>query len=576
MYARIVRFRRAIHAGPIQQFMIAIVAACAMTLGTVSVAGASHGSLYDLTTRAHRSDHGNGHGNGDGNGNGNGDGDGDGRNKTPAIVTTSGPLKGIVKGNVTEFLGIPFAAPPVGHLRWMPPQPYGYFHGLLDASSFGSVCTQGGRGTENCLFLNIYVPNFKKNDDKHGGAMPVMFWIHGGGLTSGAGSDYDPTPLLRTGNVIVVTINYRLGYLGFFAQTALDSEGHDAGNYGLMDQQFAMQWVQNNIAAFGGDPGNVTIFGESAGGHSVYCNLASPTAAGLFSHAISESGSYLMFDTFIQSIVPLSVGETTSGLVPSGNSVASGFGCSTAACLRAVSNTALVGVQPGTLYAFVDGTLLTETPAQAFASGNFNRVPVIAGTNHDEWALFVAEQYDATGNPILTEAEYDAATAGPNGLYGPALGPLVELVYPYAPPGGQVLTASGTDGIFACSARNGDALLSNFTNTYTYEFNDELAPPQPQPFSFPLGAFHSAELQFLFDVGYFFELTPSELQLSNAMVGYWTNFAVSGNPNGGSLPTWSLYNPTSDIFQSLVPPTPTTESTFNTEHLCDGFWNLIP
>ncbi len=558
MYARIARFRRAIHAGSFQ-FMIAIVAVCAMTLGAASIAGASNGSLYALTTRAHRhKPHGNGNG----------------QSKTPAIVTTSGPLKGIVSGNVAEFLGIPYAAPPVGPLRWMPPQPYGTWNGLLDASSFGNVCTQGGRGSEDCLFLNIYVPNFKKNGNKHGSAMPVMFWIHGGGLTGGAGSDYDPTPLLAPQNVIIVTINYRLGYLGFFAQTALDSEGHDAGNYGLMDQQFAMKWVQNNIAAFGGDPSNVTIFGESAGGHSVYANLASPTAAGLFAHAISESGSYLMFDAFIQSIVTLPVGETTgSGLVPGGNSVASGLGCTTAACLRAVPNTTVIGVQPGTLYAFVDGTLLTETPAQAFASGDFNRVPVIAGTNHDEWALFVAEQYDANGNPILTEPEYDAATLA---LWGPLLGPIVEVVYPYAPPGGQVLTASGTDGIFACSARNGDELLSNFTNTYTYEFNDEFAPPQPQPFSFPLGAFHSAELQYLFDVGFFFELTPAQKQLSNAMVGYWTNFAVSGNPNGGTLPTWSLYNPTTDIFQSLIPPTPTTESTFNTEHLCDGFWNLIP
>ncbi len=557
MYARVARFWRAICAGSFQQLMIAIVAVCAMTLGASSIAGASNGSLYALTTRAHRRSHAN-----------------KGQSKTPAIVTTSGPLKGIVNGNVAEFLGIPYAAPPVGPLRWMPPQPFGTWHGLRDASSFGNVCTQGGRGSEDCLFLNIYVPNFKKNGNKHGSAMPVMFWIHGGGLTGGAGSDYDPTPLLAPQNVIVVTINYRLGYLGFFAQTALDSEGHDAGNYGLMDQQFAMQWVQNNIAAFGGDPSNVTIFGESAGGHSVYCNLASPTAAGLFAHAISESGSYLIFDAFIQPIVTLPVGESTgSGLVPGGDSVASGLGCTTAACLRGLSNTAVVGVQPGTLYAFVDGTLLTQTPAQAFASGNFNRVPVMAGTNHDEWALFVADQYDLQGNPILTEPEYDAATIA---LWGPVLGPIVEFVYPYVPPGGQVLTASGTDGIFACSARNGDALLSNFTNTYVYEFNDENAPPQPSPASFPLGAFHSAELQYLFDIGFFFELTPAQQQLSQAMVGYWTNFAVSGNPNGGSLPTWSLYNPTSDIFQSLVPPTPTTESTFNTEHLCDGFWNLIP
>ena len=559
MYASLTRIRRAVAAALIPGFLLTLGFMLAITFGTASVASASHESLYELVTRSHGHHHVNG--------------GAIGQTKTPAIVTHSGPLKGILDGTTAEFLGIPYAAPPVGNLRWMPPTPYGQFNGLFDASKFGSVCTQPGRGTEDCLFLNIYVPNFKKNGNKH---MPVMFWIHGGGLTALAGSDYDPTPLLRPGNVIVVTINYRLGYLGFFAQTALDNEGHDAGNYGLMDQQFAMQWVKDNIAAFGGDPSNVTIFGESAGGHSVYANLASPTASGLFSHAIAESGSYLIFDTFIQPIVTLSVGETTgSGFVPGGNSVASGLGCTTAACLRAVPVSTLIGIQLGTLYAFVDGTVLTQTPGAAFASGNFNKVPVIAGTNHDEWRISVAEQYDATGHPILTLAEYNAATIA---LWGPLLGPIVEVFYPYMPPGGQVLGNSGTDGIFACSARNGDALLSNFTNTYAYEFNDENAPPQPPPagLSFPLGAFHGAELQYLFDVGFFFELNPAQLQLSQAMVEYWTNFAATGDPNGGSLPTWSLYDPTTDVFQSLLPPTPTTETSFNTDHLCDGFWNLIP
>jgi len=557
MYATIARFRTIFSGSPLH-LMLALICTCAITVGgAASIASA--GPLYDAATHSQKH---HGHSN-------------DSKNKTPAIVTESGPLKGFVNGNISEFLGIPYAAPPVGALRWMPPQSFGRWQGLLDASSFGNQCTQSGGGSEDCLFLNIYVPNFKKNGNKHGGAMPVMFWIHGGGLTAGAGSDYDPTPLVNKG-VIVVTINYRLGYLGFFAQTALDNEGHDAGNYGLMDQQFAMHWVQNNIAAFGGDPGNVTMFGESAGGHSVYVNLASPTAAGLFAHAISESGSYLMFDNFIQSILTLPVAETiVGGLVPAGNSVAAGFGCTTAACLRAVSNTAVVSGQPGTLYAFVDGTLLTETPAQAFATGNFNQVPVIAGTNHDEWRIFVAEQYDAVGNPILTEAEYDAATIA---LWGPLLGPIVPFFYPYMPPGGQILGNNGTDGIFACSARNGDELLSSFTNTYAYEFNDEFAPPQPPPagLSFPLGAYHGSEIQYLFDTGFFFELTPPQQQLSAAMVSYWTNFAATGDPNGGTLPTWSLYNPTIDVFQSLVPPTPTTETNFNTAHQCDSFWNLIP
>lgn len=546
-----------------------IIIALAVALGGVistSRAHAANGSLYALTTRAHRRHHPKANGNGS-------------APKTPAIVTESGPLKGIINGNITEFLGIPYAAPPIGSMRWRPPQSFGRWHGVLDASAFGSVCTQGGRGSENCLFLNIYAPNFKKNANKHGGALPVMFWIHGGGLTSGAGSDYDPTPLVDQG-VIVVTINYRLGYLGFFAQTAIDAEGHENGNYGLMDQQFAMSWVQSNIANFGGDPSNVTIFGESAGGHSVYCQIASPTAAGLFAHAIAESGSYVIFENFLQAIVPLSVAETTDTLVPSGASIADTVLCTsqTAACLRAVSNTELVSVEAGTLYAFVDGILLTETPQTAFQTGNFNKVPVIAGTNHDEWRIFVAEQYDLSGNPILTEPEYDTAVIA---LWGPLLGPFIELVYPYGayPSGGVALGASGTDGIFACGARNADESLSNFTTTYAYEFNDENAPPpqaQIPGLTFPLGAFHSAELQYLFNVGFFFELDAAQLQLSHAMVSYWTHFAATGDPNSPATPTWSPYDPITDEFQSLIPPTPVVESTFNTDHKCDGLWNLIP
>jgi para-nitrobenzyl esterase len=539
-----------------------IVAAALTLAGAISTPRAS-ASLYALTTRAPKSHH----------------GKDKGQSKTPAIVTQSGPLKGIIDGNITEFLGIPYAAPPVGSLRWTPPQPFGRWHGVLDASTFGNVCTQGGRGSEDCLFLNIYVPNFKKNAHKNGGALPVMFWIHGGGLTGGAGSDYDPTPLVNAG-VIVVTINYRLGLLGFFAQSALDSEGHEAGNYGLMDQQFAMTWVQDNIAQFGGDPGNVTIFGESAGGHSVYSHLASPTAAGLFAHAIAESGSYVIFENFIQGIIPLATAETTDGLVPSGAHLADSVGCSsqTAACLRAVSNTELVSVQPGTLYAFVDGTLLTETPQAAFQSGNFNRVPIIAGTNHDEWRIFVADAYDLVGNPILNEADYETAV---DMLWGPVLGPLIYGVfYPLVafPSGGVALGASGTDGIFACGARQADISLSAFTTTYAYEFNDENAPPpqsQIPGLTFPLGAFHSAELQYLFDVGFFFELNAAQLQLSDAMVSYWTTFAATGDPNSAATPAWAPYDPVTDMFQSLIPPTPTVESTFSSDHLC-GLWDNIP
>jgi para-nitrobenzyl esterase len=158
------------------------------------------------------------------------------------------------------------------------------------------------------------------------------------------------------------------------------------------------------------------------------------------------------------------------------------------------------------------------------------------------------------------------------------LGPIVIFVYPYSPPGGQVLGASGTDGIFACSARNGDELLSKFTTTYAYEFNDENAPPTPPipGLTFPLGAFHGAEVQYLFNVGFFFELNSAQQKLSQAMVSYWTQFATSGDPNGVSTPTWSPYNSVADQFQSLIPPTPVVESMFNADHKCDAFWNTIP
>jgi para-nitrobenzyl esterase len=539
------RLRRALYDGPALQLMLALLVLCGITFGAAPA----------YAKKVHKIP------------------------RTPVVVTPSGKLRGVINGDIAEYLGIPYAAPPVGNLRWMPPQPYGPWQGVLDASAFGSQCTQpGGVGTENCLFLNIYVP-IKKNNSKKHHRPPVMFWIHGGGLTAGAGSDYDPTPLVEQG-VIVVTINYRLGYLGFLAQSALDSEGHEAGNYGLQDQQFAMRWVHENIVAFGGDSSNVTIFGESAGGHSVYCQLASPTAAGLFEKAISESGSYVIFDSFLDPIVPVSVAETTDGgFVPSGASIADSVGCTdqTAACLRAVSNTELINVEPGTLYALVDGTLLTETPEQAFAAGTFNRVPVIAGTNHDEWRAFVAEEYDFVGNPILTEAEYDDATIA---MWTSLLGPIVEIVYPYSayPSGGVALGASGTDGVFACGARTADQLLAQFTTTYTYEFNDENAPP-PQSdipgLTFPLGAYHGSEIQYLFDSDYYYLLNASQQQLAAAMVSYWTTFAATGNPNSASNPTWSPYDPTLDEFQSFIPPTPTVESTFNTDHQCDSFWNLI-
>jgi para-nitrobenzyl esterase len=504
----------------------------------------------------------------------------------PAIVTESGPLKGTSIFGVLAYLGIPYAAPPVGTLRWMPPRPYGKWHGVFQANNFGNFCTQpdgagGTFGDEDCLTLNVFTPDIKKNSLKNW-PLPVMVWIHGGGLVTGGSPTFDPSPLVLQGNVIVVTLNYRLGYLGFFAHSAIDSENHLNGNYGLMDQQLALRWVQKNIAAFGGDPRRVTIFGESAGAQSVYGNLVSPTAEGLFRGAIAESGAYLEFQDYYDYIIPTAVGETLgTPLVPSGDQIASFVGCSgasdTAACLRAVSASALALTEPGTIYLFVDGTVLPETPTEAFASGEFNRVPVISGGNHDEERIFVAGQYDFQGNPILTSAEYDAALAAVWGASTPA----IEPSYPYAayPNGGLALSASETDGIFACPERSAVRLLSQYITTYAYEFNDENAPDLFDPIqlaTFPLGAYHFSEVQYLFDLDERFTgtnpFTADQQQLSNTMIGYWTHFASTGSPNYHGAPAWAPYNSGSDVFQSLVPPTPMPEATFATDHQCSTLW----
>ncbi len=467
----------------------------------------------------------------------------------PFAITKSGPVLGMTVNGVDEFLGIPYAAPPVGPMRWLPPAPFGKFSAPLQATQFGSGCTQSGpSGSEDCLFLNVYVPTnsepgkaLEQIDEtptgvtKKSHGLPVMVWIHGGGLTGGSGSMYDPTPLVNGGGVIVVTINYRLGVLGFLAQTGLDAENHLLGNYGFMDQQFALKWVKKNIKAFGGNPKEVTIFGESAGGQSVYAQLASPLAKGLFRGAIAESGSYVEFQPYFPSIEPLKTAETSGGFAPSGNSIATAVGCGNqmASCLRGVSANTLIAAQIGVLYPFVDGKLLTQTPSAAFASGQFNKVPVISGTNHDEYRLFVAEQYDGSGNPIDTSDEYtDAVTAlWMNSLL---VGGVLNL-YPYDsyPNGGLALSASGTDGVFSCPARNADKSLSKFTKTYVYEFNDENAPPGTVPgLSFPLGAFHAAEIQYLMHItGDTFPFTADQQALSDSMISYWTQFAKTLNPN---------------------------------------------
>ena len=239
---------------------------------------------------------------------------------TGVVQTTNGPIRGVRENGISVFLGIPYAAPPVGSLRWRPPQSPQRWRHTLDTNAFAKTCAQSNTlgvfaaasTDEDCLYLNVFAPDqdsghgvphgWGKNafGHNHGGGhgrkngLPVMVWIHGGGHFDGESNDYDGRKLATDGDVVVVSINYRLNVFGFLSHPALDSERHTFGNYGFMDQQFALKWVQRNIAKFGGDPRNVTIFGESAGGGSVFAAMASPTAKGLFQKAIAESGSYVM------------------------------------------------------------------------------------------------------------------------------------------------------------------------------------------------------------------------------------------------------------------------------------------
>ena len=491
------------------------------------------------------------------------------------VNTDNGPVSGIMTSKVLKFLGIPYAAAPVGSLRWQPPQPHARWHAPIDATRFGHHCPQladpvGGNQasvTEDCLFLNVYTPSHI--DHGKGKRLPVMVFIHGGGLYQGESDDYDPTALVEDGDVIVVTVNYRLGILGFLTHPALTAESphHSSGNYGLMDQQFALQWVQRNSANFDGDPDNVTIFGESAGGLSVHSNLASPTAAGLFHKAIAESGAYSLTQP------PLATAEA------GGTAFASVAGCSsqTTACLRALPVTTILAVQgivfPGGFVPTIDGTVLTQSVGAAFASGQFNRVPVVEGSNHDEWRLFVGETEILTGTP-LTAAGYIPAIAATLGIPIPVATFLASF-YPlvaYPPPSTApsiALSALGTDAIFACNTRLVSKLLAQYVPTYQYEFNDPNAPLPHAPVSFPSGSYHSSELQYLFDLSTlgFPGLNANQEKLSDAMVSYWTQFARTGNPNSHKAPAWPRYG-ASDQFQSLEVPTPSTKIGFAVDHKC--------
>jgi para-nitrobenzyl esterase len=487
----------------------------------------------------------------------------------PVVGTSDGAVRGLSSGAFDEFLGIPYAAPPVGELRWQPPQPAARWSGVRDATQFASHCPQpaspfGRAGTsEDCLFLNVFTPRWRPAR-RH---IPVMVWIHGGALVTGESDDYLPTKLVQDG-VTVVTINYRLGALGFLAHPALADAKGQSGDYGLMDQQAALHWVQQNIARFGGDPRNVTVFGESAGGLSTLSQVASPQSRGLFEKAIVESGSYNLTQA------PLSSAESA------GEAFATKAGCAsqTAACLRSLPISTILANENATGYTpNIDSEILPESLGTAFATGNFNHVPIVNGTNRDEWRLFVALS-ELEGNPV-TAANYQSMISSTLGVPAAAAA-VIAAEYPLSafPSPSVALGAVGTDAIFACPALTIDQSVSRFVPTFAYEFNDENAPEEfLPPVSFPYGAAHASEIQYLMDlpaVAFPGTLSAAQQQLATTMRAYWTNFAKRGFPSWFESPFWPPFQDVTQSMQSLIPPAPQTETDFATTHNC-AFWAAL-
>ncbi|HEU5472660.1 MAG TPA: carboxylesterase family protein [Actinophytocola sp.] len=480
--------------------------------------------------------------------------------RAPVVATTGGLVRGVATATTDTFLGLPYAAPPV---RWQPPQPAARWSGIRDAAEFAPHCAQpagpfGAASTsEDCLYLNVFTPSGESNARHRN---PVLVWIHGGALVTGMSDTYDPTRLVAGDDVVVVTINYRLGALGFLAHPALAAAtGGPTGNYGLMDQQAALRWVQRNIARFGGNPHDVTIFGESAGGLSVLSQLVSPGARGTFDRAVVQSGAYA-----------LDLADQARAEV-AGRTYAAAVGCpdQSAACLRALPVPALLAGQSRGYEPNVDGRVLPGSIGTALAAGDFARVPVINGSTGDEWRLFVGLN-ELAGQPV-TAANYQAQISATLGVPAPVAA-VIAARYPLSayPSPAEALGAVGTDAIFACPGLTVSRSVSRFVPTYQYEFNDRDAPPLLPPVSFPYGAFHAAEIAYLFPPETV-PFTPAQHRLSEAMRGYWAGFARLGTPNTHRTPFWPRFTASGERVQSLVPPHPRTATGFATAHKC-AFW----
>ena len=480
------------------------------------------------------------------------------KNEAPLVKINSGELKGKIVGETAEFLGIPYAKPPVGELRFAPPEPVEAWKGARDATAFGLGCSQDSiligpiPHDEDCLTVNVFAPRDAKKSDR----LPVMVFIHGGAFVGGASLQYEGQNLSEAGHLVLATMNYRLGPLGFLSHPALDATrpgNVPSGNDGIRDQQLALAWVKRNIEAFGGDPSNVTIFGESAGSMSTCLHMVSPTSRNLGRRFIMESGVCVgglpMLDKASANALGVALGDA---LCPGASDVIT--------CLRGKNADELaawgkeLGISgPGWAPSYdPNDPLMPAKPAQLIAEGDYNRGPIVVGTNKSEWGLFQA----GTG-PIPSTAAFGAAV---DAQFGP-IAPLVKAQYAVGSDAeaNTVYIRLMTDVMFRCPTRTlARATAAHGSTVYLYSFEEGMA-------------FHAFELSYVFGPQFNFEPSYVESTITT-MQSYWRDFARKGNPNARALPAWPTYDPVGDHHMTLKTPFQVGSGLAKSD--CD-FWDAL-
>jgi para-nitrobenzyl esterase len=489
------------------------------------------------------------------------------------VRVSGGAVQGRLVDQVREFSGIPYAAPPVGALRWRPPRPAPSWSGVRDATRPGSRCPQPDSfaatpvpSSEDCLYLNVTTPR------RPGDGRAVLVWIYGGGFTTGDGDYYRARRLATAGDLVVVTMNYRIGALGFLAHPALGHRG-GLGNFGFLDQQAALRWVHDNIGAFGGDPGRVTIAGESAGAMSVCDHLAAPGSAGLFRAAIEQSGP-------CQGQAPQADAERAS------EQWAAQRGCAdpatAAACLRALpvarmfpppSYPPKASAFAGPIY---DNGVLPTAPADAAIRGRVARVPVLIGSNHDEAGLLLAS---LTSGPLQNVLGVDAASTVPGAqlLLTDSLARRLPPVSGLGTAVSAAATAPITDEAMSCPVQRIRRGLATEAPVFGYEFADQHAPQLPGAGSpVPMGAAHAFEIPYLFDIaGATDKQDAAQRRLSAQMINYWTHFVNTGTVAVAGQPGWPRYTASGGSVLSLAPGRIRPISDFPAEHHC-ALYDRLP